>query len=86
MNENKLWFKAKNFGWGWYPVTWQGWVSTLIYVLFLVSEFSGIKTNFSIENNISAVFSIRFILVTALFFFLAWGTGERPRWRWDIRK
>ncbi len=22
----KYWFKAKNYGWGWYPATWQGWL------------------------------------------------------------
>lgn len=86
MNEKKLWFKAKNFGWGWYPVTWQGWVSTLIYVLFLVSEFSGLETNSVFGINDLAVVSVKFILVTALFSFLAWGTGERPRWRWDLKK
>ena len=21
----KLWFKAKLYGWGWYPCSWEGW-------------------------------------------------------------
>ena len=29
----QLWFKAKTYGYGWYPVTWQGWLVILIYVL-----------------------------------------------------
>lgn len=30
VSKNKLWFKAKNYGWGWYPVTWEGWTVTII--------------------------------------------------------
>jgi hypothetical protein len=34
--EKKLWFKAKRYGWGWTPVTWQGWVAVLVYVAILI--------------------------------------------------
>lgn len=26
--DSRLWFKAKRFGWGWVPVTWEGWALT----------------------------------------------------------
>jgi hypothetical protein len=28
--ERKPWFKPKQFGYGWTPASWQGWVLTLI--------------------------------------------------------
>ena len=34
---NKLWFKAKMFGWGWYPITWQGWLITILYVISIIN-------------------------------------------------
>lgn len=33
------WFKEKTVGWGLHPVTWQGWVYTLIWAGVLVIPF-----------------------------------------------
>lgn len=40
-NPKGYWFKAKLYGWGWTPVTWQGWCVILVYaslILILVSH------------------------------------------------
>ncbi|MCA9269234.1 MAG: hypothetical protein KDA41_12220 [Planctomycetales bacterium] len=34
------WFKPKTFGWGLTPVTWQGWVYTLIWLIALTLPFN----------------------------------------------
>lgn len=26
------WFGPRRFGWGWTPVTWQGWVVSLVFI------------------------------------------------------
>ncbi|MDB5194652.1 MAG: hypothetical protein JWN50_666 [Parcubacteria group bacterium] len=77
----KLWFRAKLYGWGWYPISWEGWLITIIYVLGLVNfalqadgEHSG--SDFLIH------FALRFIPLTILFLIICYGKGERPRWRW----
>ena len=31
----QLWFKAKKYGYGWYPATWQGWLVILVYLTIL---------------------------------------------------
>lgn len=37
-NENRLWFPAKRYGWGWgFPDTWQGRMTLAIYFLFLLA-------------------------------------------------
>jgi hypothetical protein len=37
----KLWFKRRRYGWGWTPVTWQGWLSTVILLaVILASAFT----------------------------------------------
>lgn len=35
--DDRPWFKAKRFGLGAYPVTWQGWLLTLAYVGILAA-------------------------------------------------
>jgi len=76
------WFRTKIFGWGWRPVSWQGWVATAAYVFLLFREFINIdKTSHSVSDTLVA-FGLPFIIITALFVFLCWNTGERPRWRW----
>ena len=34
------WFKKKSFGWGLTPVSWQGWIYTLVWSGVMVAPFS----------------------------------------------
>lgn len=34
----KLWFKRRRYGWGWTPVTWQGWLSIALFIAALISS------------------------------------------------
>ena len=31
----KYWFKPKHFGYGFFPITWEGWLSTLVLILLI---------------------------------------------------
>jgi hypothetical protein len=33
----RQWFGPRRFGWGWSPVTWQGWVVVAVYVALLIA-------------------------------------------------
>lgn len=35
-NPKGYWFKSKPFGWGWTPVTWQGWLIMVLYIALIV--------------------------------------------------
>lgn len=35
-NSKGYWFKAKPFGWGWTPATWQGWLIMVLYIALIV--------------------------------------------------
>jgi hypothetical protein len=85
MKNKRLWFKAKRFGWGWTPVSWQGWVLTLIYVLGIV--------NFAMQADTAPTgsafftsFAPKFILLSVPFIAICWMKGERPHWRWGGRR
>ena len=74
MKKNRrLWFKAKNFGWGWYPSTWEGWVVLLIYILYI-----------TITSTISYSFksSFEILFATILLIIVCFLKGEKPEWRW----
>jgi len=40
------WFKPKTFGWGLTPITWQGWIYTLIWTAVLVVPFILLQSRF----------------------------------------
>lgn len=71
----KLWFKAKHYGWGWYPCSWEGWLALLIwFALFMVSI--RMLDHEWLKNLI--VVSI----FTAILIGICYKKGEKPGWRW----
>lgn len=74
----KIWFPAKRYGWGWgLPVAWQGWLAVCVYVLLL---FAGSVT---LLPQARATYFAFTIVISAVFVFVCWLKGERPRWRWN---
>lgn len=80
--KRRIWFKAKRYGWGWYPVTWQGWLVLGAYVFvnaytFLqVDEISLTATDSLINFFLPCIFFLSVLLT------ICYLTGEKPRWRW----
>ncbi len=35
-NPKGYWFKNKIYGWGWTPVTWQGWCVIFVYISLIL--------------------------------------------------
>jgi len=63
----KPWFGPKYLGWGWRPITWEGWLSTLAFigVTYLAFQYFG--------KNLFILFGL--ILIFCLFAYL---TGGKP--------
>ncbi len=77
----KIWFKAKTYGYGWYPASWQGWTVMAIYgILFacLITAFQ-----FNLNRPYASLWYISGvgIITVALVAISAW-KGEKARWRW----
>jgi hypothetical protein len=80
------WFKAKKYGWGWTPATWQGYIILGIYlIILLASFFYNTYTSDSINNTLRN-FIPEVILYTLLLMFICKHTGESPQWRWGDKK
>ena len=73
----KLWFKRKLYGWGWYPCSWEGW---LIVLFFIVSIYI-IAKNTLVKGKVLEYF-ISLILLTLIIIYLGYKKGEKPRWSW----
>lgn len=72
---SKLWFKAKCYGWGWYPSSWQGWLVILVWAILFT--FSVIKMDHEWLKNLLFIF-----LTTGILIWIFYKKGEKPRWRW----
>jgi len=76
------WFRAKRFGWGWRPVSWQGWTTLGIYIVLIVRESLNVGRLSQIGNSTFISSVLPFVFITILFLSLCWAKGERLRWRW----
>jgi hypothetical protein len=80
-----VWFRAKRYGWGWTPVTIQGWLvvaafaaaTTVDTVVFI----RRIRGGDDIRSTM-VVFILWLAFLTGALITICWKTGERPRWRW----
>ncbi len=76
-NETRYWFKRKRYGWGWTPATWEGWVTTLIFLALVLGN--AIRT---IHAPTVVPFVLQTIVASLLFLFVTMKKGESPRWQW----
>lgn len=72
-----IWFKAKDFGWGWYPSTWQGWLILITYTIFLL---------YGTTPTIPGAYILEVGISTSLLVLICFFTGEKPEWRWGRKK
>ncbi len=79
--DNKYWFPAKRYGWGWgFPSSWQGWMVLCIFIV-LVALGSFV---FPPDRQVGLYFGYVGVL-TALLIAVCWLKGEPPSWRWGGR-
>jgi hypothetical protein len=91
----KYWFRARSFGWGWTPSSWQGWLVTLVYLALLtagVIELSYHAAQLPVSQakpqSIPAFvwgWIIYYIALTAILMVISYRTGEKPKWCWGRR-
>jgi hypothetical protein len=80
VDENKYWFRAQRYGWGWgLPITWQGWaVLGLWFAALILGRLYLIPhTKFA-----HLTFSIGMVLVLLI---ICYVKGAPPGWRWGDR-
>jgi len=79
---NKPWFKAKHYGYGWYPATWQGWLVVLVFVALMIFNALRIDSIPQPEGYIPTNFILQTIVLVVLLIIICYKTGEPAKWRW----
>ena len=89
MGKMKYWFKPKWYGYGFYPVTWEGWLATFTFIAIIF--LSGLINNIFSETGATTEEGIRFVLDVLIFSGLATLFFEKKmkeplKWRWGRKK
>ena len=72
----QYWFKRKRFGWGWTPVTWQGWAVIALFTIFVLFGV-GLAKDADIAAGILCWIAALVILTAGSLL-----RGPKPKWRW----
>lgn len=80
MTTKQLWFARKRYGWGWTPVTWQGWAVIAAYAAFVVTGALLFLDDHGTRGVVA--FVVWTLGHTVWLFSLSWQHGPRPRWQW----
>ncbi len=77
--ERKIWFRRKRSGWGWTPVTGEGWAVVLAYIVLILGMGALVQKG-------SAVYYGGIAVLTALLIAIGYLKGETPRWQWGDKQ
>ena len=85
-NPNGYWFKRKLYGWGWFPVKWQGWLTIAIFILFVLLSSLDLKSDSNLADTKITEFLFKIILFVIILIYICYKKGEKPKWQWGIKK
>lgn len=86
MQRKRLWFKAKRYGWGWYPVTWQGFAVLVMYIFSLLAQSVFAENHTHSGSDFLQQLFPQIYILTVFLIIICYATGETPRWRWGKPK
>jgi FtsH-binding integral membrane protein len=86
---SNIWFKAKTYGYGWYPATWQGWLCIAAWTAAMVIGLRAfVATTMADPTNfwLSLYFVTYVSVLTATLISVCIKKGEKARWSWGKSK
>lgn len=80
----RYWFKAKRYGYGWYPATWEGWAVVALWAIAFFRLLSELINRLRVSGSPweFAWYLPLFVLITGALIWVSWAKGEPARWRW----
>lgn len=76
-NESSLWFRARNYDVIWRPVSWQGWMVTLVYFGIVILTALNLNTLSYSTSDFLISFSTPFIISSLIFLTICYVKGKR---------
>jgi hypothetical protein len=85
-NPKGYWFRARLYGFGWTPATWQGWLITAGFIGALLWVGADFGKNPNPSGNEINWFFVKIILLVATLIAICVIKGEKPKWNWGLPK
>lgn len=80
---SSYWFKRRRYGYGWIPVTWQGWLVVGVYLVVVVAGgLAFLDAPESVQPKEIGFYLLFVAIATIGLIQIALRKGPRPRWRW----
>lgn len=81
------WFKRRRYGYGWTPVTWQGWSVVAVFLAVVVFAATVLlqdtpRNTVTVETYIFVAFVA---VATSLAVIISRVKGPKPKWRWGSK-
>lgn len=89
MNDDKnrsYWFKRRRYGYGWTPVSWQGWLVIIVFIVIVVS--GSVVLGDTPRNTLSSealIYVALLLIAVILLIFISSKKGPSPKWRWGVK-
>lgn len=77
--ENKLWFRVRRNGYGYFPCSWQGIVAIILYVLSSIGAFLYVDSDSHSVSDTLLSFSMHFLSLTTLMVILSYLKGWKSK-------
>ena len=80
------WFKRRRYGYGWTPVTWQGWLAVVVFLAIVLSSASILEA--AERNTYSSDMLLYYALIAVavlLLLAISFIKGPSPKWRWGSK-
>ncbi len=88
-SNKKLWFKARRYGWGWTPITWEGWTVlgiTLLIIVIGTSVLSYKSAGLATDSPQAQMYMKDYLALIAAdilgLILICYRKGEQPHWSW----
>lgn len=78
----KIWFKAKHYGWGWYPASWEGWLVIFVYIVLLTTSLYPVEWSLLSASDMLITALMPQVALTLILIIICYLKGEPPEWRW----
>jgi len=76
---NQYWFKRRRYGWGWTPVTWQGWLCLVVFLSAILLA----ALRMPAKPDITDIILLLLVTLSGVLLLIgiAYAKGPQPRWR-----
>lgn len=82
--KQEYWFKPKKYGYGFHPISFQGWIMTalLIGLIFLSAYINEIFSNYVLFADVARFFLDIVFLIGIFSYFAEKKLNGELKWRW----